>query len=172
MSTLLKISTITLLSITFLYGDVGKLTKVVDGDTVHFGDTVCRLAYVDTPESKYNDKAERDISGCVGITVETEVKAGKLSSKYTASLLNIGQTYKFNIIGEDRYDRKVCIVESNGIDVNLELVAQGYAVPYYRYIKDDRLLYAYLKAKNNAKHNRLGLWGTHPQVLGCMDRDR
>ncbi len=163
-SLLISIVPLTLLS------DIGLLTKVVDGDTVYFKDIKCRLAYIDTPESKHNDKAERDVSKCTGIIVDTEVEAGEASAKYTATLLQLGNTYKYDVIDIDRYDRKVCVIEANGANVNLAIVSGGYAVPYRKYIKDPSLAKLYDRAESDAKRNRSGLWRSHAPVMECMDK--
>lgn len=153
-----------------LFSDIGLLTKIVDGDTVYFKDIKCRLAYIDTPESKHNDKAERDVSKCTEITVDNEVEAGEESTKYTSTVLQLGNTYKYDVIDIDRYDRKVCVIEANGTNVNLAIVSEGYAVPYRKYIKDPSLAKVYEKAESDAKRNRSGLWKSHAPVLECMDK--
>lgn len=153
-----------------LHAEIGMITKIVDGDTVHFGNTICRFANIDTPESKFNNKAERDVANCPGITVTNEVEAGRLSSNFTSSVLKVGQTYKYDVSGQDKYGRKICSIESSGQDVNLAIVSNGYAIPFYRYIDNDATLRAYTKAKMNAKRNNLGLWSSHRSVMECLDK--
>ena len=54
----------------------------------------------------------------------------------------------------DRYGRIVGRVYVDGIDVNQELVAQGYAWVYRKYSNDAELL----RLEADAKQKGLGLW--------------
>ena len=60
-----------------LYADTGVPKKVVDGDTLHFANNKWRILYIDTPESKRNKKAKRDVKQCKNFTLDTMVKMGK-----------------------------------------------------------------------------------------------
>lgn len=165
-----------LLTLTFflngcaLNAEIGVLSRVIDGDTVEFGDTVCRLAYIDTPESHSNEKGKRDIATCSGITIGRVVEAGKLATKFTSSQLSRGKSYKYNVVDTDRYGRKVCLIEVNGGSLNLGIVASGYAVPYERYISDYGVKREFAKYKKEAKMKNIGLWENYSGVLGCMDQ--
>ena len=135
-----KILLLTTLALS-LNADTGSLIKIVDGDTVHFktdGKIVnCRLAYIDTPESKRNNKAKKDVSNCKGINLDDVVYAGKQSSKYLAKYLSIDNYYRYRVIGKDtKYNRSVCEIYNNDGLVNLQIVKDGYAVPYYSFIKN------------------------------------
>lgn len=163
-----KVTLLSLLSASIAVADVGLLTKVVDGDTAHFGDVKCRFAYIDTPESKLNDKVKKDASACNGMTPERMVDAGKKSSNFTKAKLNVGQTYKYDVVDTDRYGRSVCIIEAGGSSINLSIVAEGYAVPFEQYIDDPKVKRAFLKAAQEAKQNNRGLWNTHKPVMQCM----
>ena len=55
---------------------------------------------------------------------------------------------------KDRYGRIVGRVYVGGIDVNRELVAQGYAWVYRKYSNDAELL----RLEAEAKEKGLGLW--------------
>ena len=54
----------------------------------------------------------------------------------------------------DRYGRIVGRVYVDGLDVNRELVAQGFAWVYRKYSKDAELL----ELEAEARENGLGLW--------------
>lgn len=155
-----------------LLADIGILSSVVDGDTVYFGDVKCRLAYIDTPESKINDKAIRDISRCTGLTVDWMVNAGKAASYFTESQLLLGKSYKYQVVDTDKFGRSVCLIESNGDNLNLSIVNAGFAVPYKKYILNDITKSTYVKAVQNAKQNNLGLWKSHPSIMECMEESR
>ena len=153
-----------------LHADVGKLSAIVDGDTVKFGDTICRFAYIDTPESKKNDRAKKKVDSCDGMTIETMIESGKESTSHLSELLEKGKSYKFDIQGEDRYQRKICVIWlNNGTSVNKKMVEDGYAVPYYDYIKDENVIREMKKAYKEAKQNRRGLFVKYESSLKCIE---
>ena len=164
----MKILYIAALISSSLFADVGMLTKIVDGDTVHFGNTICRLAYVDTPESRKNNRLENKLEKCSGVTVETMINAGKESKSYIEENLIKGKSYKYNIISSDRYERKVCEIYNNSSMINLELVKDGYAVPYYQYIPKN-LKADFEKASKEAKRLKKGLYKTNPTAINCIE---
>jgi micrococcal nuclease len=145
----------------------GTVTKVVDGDTIYFksnGEEVkCRVANIDTPESRRNSKAKRDASKCNAVTVDTIVKAGKKSTEYAKDYFKLGSKHKFEISGYDRYKRAICTIGG----YNLDIVKDGYAVPYWRYI-DSSLKRDYQKAIREAKSGNKGLWRSDRSVMNCM----
>lgn len=165
-----KLLLTTLLGSTLLFASThyGTVTKVVDGDTIYFkadGEQVkCRVANIDTPESRRNSKAKRDAEKCTGVTPETIVKAGKKSTEYAKSYFKIGSKHKFDISGYDRYKRAICTIGS----YNQDIVKAGYAVPYWRYIANN-LKRDYQKAFKEAKSSNRGLWNSDKSVMSCME---
>lgn len=164
------IAALALLAASPLSADIGKLSAIIDGDTVYFGEVHCRLAYIDTPESKNNDKARRDAGQCTGMTPDRIVGAGKAASDFTRSQLQLGKSYKFEVVDTDRYGRSVCLIEANGGSLNLGIVAAGYAVAFDRYIPDGQTKQLFNKYEQSAKRNGQGLWGSHRNVLECMSQ--
>lgn len=158
----------TVLTASSLFADVGILTKIVDGDTVHFGNTICRFAYVDTPESRKNNRLDSKVNKCPGVTVETMIKAGKSSKEYVEEILIKGKSYKYNVISTDKYDRKVCEIYNNSEMLNLKIVEDGYAVPYYQYIPKN-LLSDFSKASKDAKRLNRGLYTSNPNAIKCIE---
>lgn len=153
-----------------LNAEVGKLSKIVDGDTVKFGDTTCRFAYIDTPESKNNERAKKKVDGCTGMTMETMIEAGKESASHLSELLEEGRSYKFDIQGEDRYKRKICVIWlNNETSVNKKMVEDGYAVPYYEYIKDESITREMKKAYKEAKQYKRGLFANFESSIKCIE---
>ena len=75
---------ITLCASISLYADKGTLRYITDGDTVKFDNTICRLANIDTPESKKNDRLKRIVSNC-GIK-DTSIIKNFFSALRTKSL--------------------------------------------------------------------------------------
>jgi len=146
----------------------GIVKKIVDGDTLKTYKHNIRFAYIDTPESKRNKRAKKFANQCKGITLNTIIKAGKLSSSFTKSLVSKGDKIKFNIIDTDRYNRKVAIIYNNQVNINEELISQGYAVPYYQYIPFT-LKRKYKKLNQQAKSNNRGLYKIYPQVMRCLE---
>src|ERR1700758_4709011 len=77
------------------------VVKVIDGDTFvcQFSDGKeehIRLIGVDTPESRRNEKAERD-SQRTGKDIETIIAQGKIASYFTKSYLKPGTTVKLEL---------------------------------------------------------------------------
>ncbi len=91
-----------LITFVYLQADIGVLKKVVDGDTLHFTNDKCRLLYIDTPESYQNQKAKRDTHQCKNFTLDTMVKIGKQSTAHAKTLVTVGKSYKYDVIGHDR----------------------------------------------------------------------
>ena len=158
----------------FLFADIGILQKVIDGDTLYFysnGHKVkCRIAYIDTPESKRNKRAKKFARKCPNVTLGTIVKAGKLATKHAKQLVKIGKKYKFDVVDKDRYGRSICIVHLPGqYTYNELMVLDGYAVPYWYYMPKG-LKRKFFILQREAKSNRAGLWDRYRKVMECLDR--
>lgn len=91
---------------------IGTLKKIVDGDTLHFDEDKCRIAHIDSPESSRNLKAKGDAERCEDLTLDTLVEMGKQSTVYTKGVVEVGRSYKYDVIGTDRYERSICIVHT------------------------------------------------------------
>lgn len=118
----------------------GRVVRVFDGDSfiLRAGrrDVEVRLADIDAPEKgqPYADQARRALMQLVeGRDVRAEVRE------------------------EDRYRRKIARLyrNSDGLDVNAELVRRGHAWAYNRYVRDQTLI----ALEQQAKKTRAGLWG-------------
>ncbi len=123
---------------------LGKVIKVVDGDTIYVLDDTftqhkIRLAGIDAPERKQ--------------------AYGLALGKHLASIV-AGKRVAIEYQKRDRYGRIVGKVLLDGIDVCLEQVKAGFAWHYKKYQHEqspgDRRLYAVAEA--NARDGRLGLW--------------
>jgi endonuclease YncB( thermonuclease family) len=75
-------------------------------------------------------------------------------AKQALSELAFGKQARVVAVTVDRYGRIVGRVYVDGIDVNRELVAGGFAWVYRRYSNDAELL----ELEAEAKRRRLGLW--------------
>ncbi len=115
----------------------GKVIKIADGDTltilVDKQQLNIRLSDIDTPERKqpFGTKAKQALSD-----------------------LAFGKQTRVVEVAVDRYKRIVGRVYVGDIDVNRELVAQGFAWVYRKYSDDAELL----ELEAQAREGRLGLW--------------
>jgi endonuclease YncB( thermonuclease family) len=159
--------------ITFLIFNVSALAqemivdRVIDGDTVSMltvddNKIMCRLAYVDTPESKLNAKTKKDSIRC-NETTESIISAGKMAKQFTQSYLTMYPTQDVKILSMDIYGRSVCKIGK----LNEELISNGYAVPYLTYIVKKERGY-YIELSNHAKSNLFGIWYFNYSLMECM----
>ncbi|GGK28423.1 thermonuclease family protein [Salinarimonas ramus] len=125
-------------------GLVGK-AAVIDGDTIRLCglDTSVRLYGIDAPES---GQPCRNAAG----------RSYRCGSEATATLSDlIGRTGRVSCERKDvdRYGRIVAVCRAGGLDINAEMVRQGWAVEYRRY-SDGR----YRDEEAAARDERRGLW--------------
>ena len=115
----------------------GKIVRIVDGDTlvllVDEKQHKIRLSDLDTPEKK---------------------QPFGTRAKQALSELAFGKQARVVEVTTDRYGRIVGRVYVDGIDVNRELVAQGFAWVYRKYSNDAELL----RLEAEAKQKGSGLW--------------
>jgi endonuclease YncB( thermonuclease family) len=125
-----------------------RVDHVADGDTIVLrGDTTVRLVQIDTPEVFFRPE-------CYGEEASAETKA--LLPRGTLVRLVADPATE----PVDKYGRLLrYVIREDGLNVNLELVAAGFAAPYFfenqrgRYAAElDRLALA-------ARRAGLGLWG-------------
>lgn len=151
MKTLLVIS---LLAMSQSYADLGTITKIVDGDTIHAQveqeKVVVRFYCADTPESVMvgNQKAQ----------IVNGLNYGELAKKHLKTLINVGDAVELECTNKKSYDRSVCVIYKQGININLKMVEDGYAtVSSLEYCPKQKGA-AYRKALENAKNAKVGLW--------------
>ena len=115
----------------------GTVVRIVDGDTlvllVDQEQLKIRLADIDTPERKqpFGTKAKQALSD---LAFSEQVSVAE--------------------IAKDRYGRIIGRVYVGDVDVNRDLVAQGFAWVFRRYSNDAELL----ELEAEAKQKGLGLW--------------
>jgi endonuclease YncB( thermonuclease family) len=119
---------------------VGTVTKVTDGDTIKVrlpsGPITVRLDSIDTPEKNQ--------------------PWGKESTAALARLVANKQV-EVDVITQDRYERLVAQVAVGGVNVNEQLVKDGHAWAFRRYMKQDTgPKFCTLEAA--ARAARRGLW--------------
>jgi endonuclease YncB( thermonuclease family) len=118
---------------------------VIDGDTlaIRGEPTRIRLYGIDAPESQQTcEDAARKRYLCGGKTAEA-----------LATL--IGRNGRVSCLEQekDRYGRSVAVCEANGLNINAELVRQGWAIEYKQY-SDGR----YADEEADAQKAKRGLW--------------
>lgn len=153
-----------------LNADVGILTKITDGDTVKFGNDICRLANIDTPESKNNPRLEKTLKNC-NTPMYDILEAGMQSTNQLSKYLKLGEEYKYTVIKkDDGKGRKICVINlSNTETANLQMVKDGYAYPYFYFIPS-YMKKEYKDALEDARVNKRGLFKTHGDVMDCLEK--
>ena len=125
------------------------IARVIDGDTVALtnGQRV-RLIQIDTPEvgsgECYSQAARKALSALtpVGSTVSLEDDP--------------------NLDHVDRYGRLLRYIKRNGINVNIRLVADGAAAPYFYRSEKGKYAGRLVAAVTRAKATKRGLWSACP----------
>ena len=119
----------------------GKVTRVVDGDTVafkvHDGPIEkVRLADIDTPE--------RDQPW--GTEATTALRQWSMS-----------KSARIEVVDTDRYGRLVATLWVDDENINRSLVKEGHAWVYRKYLRDTSLI----KLEAKARSTRTGLWSSN-----------
>ena len=132
-------------------GDLAKVTRVVDGDTIEIeGGERVRYIGIDTPETVDPRKPVQ----CFG--VEASNKNKELVEGKEVRL-------EKDITDRDKYSRLLRYVYVGDNFVNLELVKQGFAYSY-SYPPDIKYQDQFLKAQQEAREAKRGLWNACPSV--------
>ncbi|WP_417737743.1 thermonuclease family protein [Rosistilla oblonga] len=115
----------------------GKIISVTDGDTIKIlvnrKPVTVRLEGIDAPEAKQSFGTK---------------------SKQALSEIVFGKTVVVKKTGEDRYGRTLGVIMIGRVDVNAEMIEDGWAWHYKKYNDEERL--AKLEAK--ARSAKQGLW--------------
>lgn len=135
------------------------VTKAIDGDTIKLstGEHV-RLIGIDTPESRYNTKLQRDVSRGRK-DVKAILKMGKEASNFTRQLVE-GRYVRleYDVQKRDKYGRLLAYVYlEDGTFVNARIAEEGYAQtmtipPNVKYAD------LFLKLQEAARKSGKGLW--------------
>ena len=114
--------------------------KVIDGDTIHIYKNKIRLHAIDAPETNQTCNKNNKVWNC-----------GIESTKFLKKLIG-----KNNIecitTGKDQYNRFIGVCFKNNLDLNSEMVINGWAIAYRYYSKD------YIKEEEEAKQQKKGIW--------------
>ena len=124
----------------------GRVTRIVDGDTIVVRDETVRLIGIDTPETKKPN---------------TPVQCfGKAATAETTRLIDRKRVrLEFDVERRDRYGRQLAYVyrRSDGMFLNAELVRRGYATasPYPPNVRYERRFH---RLAREAREAGRGLW--------------
>ena len=114
--------------------------KVIDGDTIHIKKNKIRLHAIDAPETNQTCNKKSKVWNC-----------GLESTKFLKELIG---NNKIECItqGKDRYNRFIGICYKDNLDLNSEMVLNGWAIAYRYYSKD------YVEEEEEAKRDKKGIW--------------
>uniref|UniRef100_C6DZE3 Nuclease (SNase domain protein) n=1 Tax=Geobacter sp. (strain M21) TaxID=443144 RepID=C6DZE3_GEOSM len=129
-------------------------TQVSDGDTVQVQDGLgtkvkVRLHGIDAPETEKKNRKTGRIS-----------KPGQPYGEEAFQALNGkigGQRVTVEVRDIDRYRRAVSVVRLGERDINREMVREGFAWAYRRYL-DRAYASEYIRAEELARREKRGLW--------------
>ncbi len=155
------------------------ITKITDGDTVwvrmHGSYVKLRLLGIDTPEEYYSKKMLKDVKMC-GTTYDQMKQLGLSATKHARTMIYRGQKVTIKTFGKGYYGRTLAyVIMPENINYNEKEVSDGYACVYkYHGRKSSELPQAEFDKLNRlmsrARAAHIGLWGSDPQVMGCLCR--
>ncbi len=124
---------------------VGRVVGVTDGDTIKLlvggrQQYKIRLGEIDAPESGQ--------------------PFGRTSKRMLSDLI-FGKTISVRVTDIDRYGRSVGVITLDRTNINADMVRQGGAWAYRRYMSDQR----YVLWENEARQARRGLWRLQPDQI-------
>ena len=133
---LILITLSTVLSSKTIFGNA----NVIDGDTIHINKNKIRLHAIDAPETNQTCNKNSKAWNC-----------GVESTKFLKELIG---NNKIECItqGKDRYNRFIGICYKDNLDLNSEMVLNGWAIAYRYYSKD------YVEEEEKAKQEKRGIW--------------
>ena len=121
--------------------DLTGTPRIVDGDTLHLNGTKIRLHGIDAPESKQSCTDQHGAS----------YRCGEASTEALRTLIG-SEPVRCEGDKKDKYNRVLAVCYANGIDLNAEMVRQGWALAYRRYSKD------YVSVEMEAQAAKRGVW--------------
>jgi len=121
--------------------DVTGNVRVVDGDTIWIDGTKIRLHGIDAPEMKQTCTTNKGKEQMCGVL-----------AKQALEMLVKGQDVTCKGDKRDRYKRLIAVCYVGQLNINEQMVMDGWALAYRQYSKD------YVRAETFAKSQRLGMW--------------
>ena len=115
--------------------------RVIDGDSLRRGNQDIRLFGIDAPEAK---QSCNDGQG-------TSYKCGEEATN-ALKLLVTGKSIECQSQGKDKYDRHLAVCRFQDLEINREMIRQGWAVAY------DKHGFSYVLAERDARKAQRGMW--------------
>jgi micrococcal nuclease len=126
----------------------GRVTRVVDGDTIKLGRETVRLLGIDTPES-----------GRPNTPVECGAKAAGRALRRLLDGREVVLTFDPSQDETDRFGRTLAYVSVDGRDAGEAMIAAGWAKPYVYQRNEFERVDAYRAAQRRAQAERAGVFG-------------
>ena len=153
----------------------GVLVKILDGDTLYFKteDKInkCKVAYINTPENRYNNKLKQDVEICKNIPTKVMLNAGESATKHANKLLKIGNNYSYSSYTKN--SEQICEVSlGNGMTFSEKMLLDGYAV-VWKVNKKQKDEQNFSSVLTHAKNKNNGLWRDNSQrgeVIKCLEK--
>jgi len=151
------------------FGELYKVVRVIDGDTVvlhpqgnMFKFVEVRIWGIDTPEKYRTNKLFKQASKC-NVAPEEIIRLGKEATRFAKLHLGPELIVELEDYGRDIYGRVLARVYAFKEDVGLKMVEAGYACVYRTNTNP-----IYIKAMEKAKKYRYGLWGMNFKLMECL----
>jgi len=151
--------------------DTYTLTSVEDGDTILVAidgkPRRLQLQGIDAPEDVENPKLQRDRER-TGLSSETLLDLGQAATRHLKGLIDPDDPIRLegNLNQRDRYGRTpVTAYGGNGLSLNEQMVADGYALIMTRYPLDPAFKERLMAEQERARTRKRGLWGEHPEAM-------
>ncbi len=115
--------------------------RVLDGDTLVIGDTHVRLEGIDAPETHQacsNRAGER-------------YACGRMAAEHLRELIG-GLIVSCAEGGHDKYRRTLGTCSAAGVNLNAQMVGDGWAIAYLKFSR------AYEAAQTTARAGKIGIW--------------
>lgn len=106
-----------ILGVSTAHADSCVVEHIPDGDTITCSGKVIRFAHIDTPECG-------------------QQPYGQLAKDHLAELIPVGTVVEANFDKKGRFGRYISTVYRDGVNVNLQMVLDGYAFHYRKYSSD------------------------------------
>ncbi|HEB97259.1 MAG TPA: thermonuclease family protein [Sedimenticola thiotaurini] len=148
-----------------------RLVRVEDGDTIVV--TVdgeprrLQLQGIDAPEDVDNPKLQRDLER-TGLAPDTLLALGRAATRHLQGLVAPDDPLRLegNLQRRDRYGRTPVVAYGrNGLSLNEQMVADGYAVMIGRYPLDPAFKERLTAEQERARSHGRGLWGERPEAM-------
>ena len=123
------------------HADITGKPRVVDGDTIHINQTKIRLHGIDAPEMKQTCRTSKGKEQMCGVL-----------AKQALERLVRGQDVTCKGDTRDRYKRLIAVCYVGPLDINEQMLRQGWARAYRRYSMD------YVDDEKAARDTRAGIW--------------